>query len=94
MSPSPSPTARSAQQVFDDNFPAMRAKLLEIAAIADRIDRGEGEPEIDHRVRQIRAAIELFTEVSTPTRAEQMQKIFSLDYHQSWREEFGLTGDG
>jgi len=91
MSRSTTPVTRPAQQVFDDNFPALRAKLLEIAAIFDRIDRGEATPEADRRVEQVRAAIELLMEGSTSNRAEQMQKIFSLEFREAWREEFGLT---
>lgn len=67
----------------------IRAKLLEIAAALDRIDRGDAGGGGDDRRGQIRAAIETLLE-ENHDRAERIQLIFSLAYNDSWFERFEL----
>jgi hypothetical protein len=85
------PNSRDAIDVLDHDFLEARCKLLEIAAILDRIDRAparHGEhPE--PRLSQIRRALEALLEPG-PDRAETIQRIFSLDYDPAWRQQFKL----
>jgi hypothetical protein len=76
----PLPAAR-ALDVF---FPEARCKLLDLAAILDRIDRGD-DPAVleDPRIQKIRAALEILLR-DGPGRAEAMQQLFSLAYDPSW----------
>ena len=68
-------------EVLDHDFLETRCKILEIAAILDRIDRAparHGEHP-DPRLGQLRQAVEALLEPG-PGRAETVQHIFSLEY--------------
>ncbi len=81
--------ARPATAVLEQEFLPIRAKILEIAAALDRLDRAEGSLEADKRKAQIRAAIEALLQ-SEDDRAEQVQLIFSRHYDDDWQKKFGL----
>ena len=71
---------RDAMQVLDHDFLEARGKILEIAAILDRIDRAparHGERP-DPRLNQLRRSVEALLEPG-PGRSETAQHIFSLD---------------
>jgi hypothetical protein len=80
-----------AAPILEQEFLPLRAKLLEIAAALDRLDRGDemnpGEP----RLQKIRAAIEVLRE-GKGDRAERLQLVFSREYEDDWRAKFGLAG--
>jgi hypothetical protein len=85
------PNSRDAILVLDHDFLETRCKLLEIAAVLDRIDRAparHGEHP-DPRLAQIRRALVALLEPG-PDRAETIQRIFSLDYNPAWRETMSL----
>jgi hypothetical protein len=78
----PLPANKALEQFF---FEA-RCKLLDIAAILDRINRGQESGEVltsDPRIEKIRKALEVLHDQSGG-RAERIQQIFSLDYDPSW----------
>ena len=82
---------RPAAVVLDEEFLPIRAKLLEIAASLDRLDRAEDRAAVsDPRMDQLRTAIETLLE-TTPDRAEKVQLIFSLAYEDAWFEEYRLV---
>ena len=60
MSPEPPPLPLSRREVVDRYFLEHRAKVLDIAAFLDRVDRAKEESdEDDFRVRSLRASIAL-----------------------------------
>ena len=73
-----------ADRALDAFFLEARAKLLDLAAILDRIDRGPGETGGDPRLKNIARALEVLLDRS-PARAERVQQIFSLDYDPAWK---------
>ena len=82
---------RDATEVVDHDFLEARCKILEIAAILDRIDRAparHGEHP-DPRLGQLRQAVEALLEPG-PGRAETVQRIFSLDYDPGWRKRMNV----
>ena len=83
---------RTASQVFDQEFLPIRAKLLEVAAALDRIDRAKGSTAGDPRRTQVQAAIQVLLRPEDD-RAEQIQLIFSRPYEDDWREKFRMTND-
>jgi hypothetical protein len=86
------PNSRDAVDVLDRDFLECRCKILEIAAILDRIDRAparHGEPP-DSRLGHLRRAIETLQEPG-PDRAETIQRIFSLEYDPKWRERMNVA---
>lgn len=77
----PLPSAKALDQYFLD----ARARLLDLAAILDRIDRG-GDPAgvaTDPRMLRLRQAAETLL-AAAPGRAERVQRIFSLEYDPGW----------
>ena len=82
---------REALAVLDRDFLETRGKILEVAAVLDRIDRAPAHhPEHpDPRLGQIRQALEALAEPG-PGRAETIQLIFSADYDQNWRSHLKL----
>ena len=83
---------RQANEVFDQEFLPIRAKLLEVAAALDRLDRSSGPVSSESRRMQIHAAIQVLLR-SEDDRAEQIQLIFSRPYEDGWRENFRMTND-
>lgn len=79
----------SANETLDREFLEIRAKILEIAATFDRVQRGSGTVKGDPRVQQIGKALPALLS-ETPDRAAQVQAIFSLPYNQNWRSEFDI----
>jgi hypothetical protein len=82
---------REALEVLDRDFLETRGKILEIAAVLDRIDRAPAHPHLhpDPRVGQIRQALEALCEPG-PGRSETIQLIFSLQYDRDWRDKLEL----
>jgi len=78
-------TPLPANKTLDAFFLDARARLLDLAAILDRIGRGTGASGVadDPRLVRIRQALEVLSDPSGG-RAERLQKIFSLDYDPSW----------
>ena len=76
----PLPAARALEAYF----PEARARILDLAAILDRIDRGD-DPAIldDPRVKKLLAAVEILLR-GGPGRAEAVQQLFSLAYDPTW----------
>jgi hypothetical protein len=78
-------TPLAAAVVLDRYFLEARSKLLDLAAILDRISRGPGASagDADPRLEKIRQALEVLHDRSGG-RAERIQQIFSLEYDASW----------
>ena len=74
-----------ATHALDRYFLEARSKLLDVAAILDRIDRGGEAAGIadDPRLEKIRKALELLHDGSGD-RAERVLRLFSLDYDADW----------
>jgi hypothetical protein len=84
---------RPASAVLEEELLSVRAKLLEVAASLDRIDRAENSVDpTDPRLGQLRAAMETLLH-RDGLRAEQIQLIFSRPYEDDWREKFRMTND-
>lgn len=80
----------TAPQVLDREFLEMRAKVLELAASFDRLQRAEGVVAGDPRLSLIREAIDVL-QSDADDRAEQVQLIFSLHYDDDWQQKFDIA---
>jgi hypothetical protein len=78
-------TPLSSGAALETFFLEARSKLLDLAAILDRIGRGAAVSAVedDPRLAKIRQALEVLHDQSGG-RAERIQKLFSLDYDPSW----------
>ena len=83
------PTAQSAREVLDREHLAARAKLIDLAAFLDRVDRAEGAGCNDPRLDTIRRGVEILCGDASG-RTEQIQLLFSLPYRQNWQKDYGL----
>lgn len=79
----------NANQVLDRHYLEVRAKLLEIAATLDRVDRAADAESVDHqRLEQLMAGLQILQQAGVTDRAEQIQQLFSRAYDAQWRSEF------
>ncbi len=78
------PTVKSGSQVLDDRHLEIRARILELAAELDRIDRGGGA-DADSRLDLIRSAIRTLLEGPPAGKAEMVQLQFSDQYLPDWQ---------
>ncbi len=79
----------SASEILDREFLELRAKILQIAAAFDRLDRAEGDVEYDSRLGLLREGIEILS--SSSERAEQFQLLFSRPYEDDWQTTYDLA---
>ena len=77
--------ALNAKTALDAAYLEARSKILDLAAILDRIDRGDGDVDSDARLELIRRATEALL-TDSPDRAERIQRIFSLPYDATWEK--------
>ncbi len=68
---------------LDTFFLDARARLLDLAAILDRIDRGGENAANDLRLAKVRQALEVLRGEGGG-RAERIQQVFSLNYDATW----------
>jgi len=85
---------QSADQILDESFLQVRAKLLEVAATLDRIDRSAddgdalsagAQPRRDSLANAVRILLS-----EGPDRAERLQRLFSRQYESDWREQMQI----
>ncbi len=81
----------SASAILEREYLAMRAKVLELAASFDRIQRSEGGGQADARWKKLEQGVRILLEVEDG-RAERVQLHFSREYSEDWREAFGIAG--
>lgn len=84
------PLPLTAAQVLDREFLEMRAKVLELAASLDRLERAEGSVDGDSRLVRLHHALECLLDGGNSDRAERIQLLFSRGYEPDWRSSFGL----
>lgn len=82
----------NSKQILEREFLEIRAKILEVAATLDRIDRAEGDVGHDSRMELIAEAIGIISaDQPDPIRAEKIQLLFSRSYDENWLEEFAIA---
>ncbi|MCA9214117.1 MAG: hypothetical protein KDB27_13690 [Planctomycetales bacterium] len=83
----------TANQILDREYLELRAKILELAASFDRLDRAaEGGDSVasDDRMTKLAEGIKIL-QSSGQGRAERVQMLFSLPYSDTWRTDFRLN---
>ncbi len=78
-------TPLAAEQALNAYYLDARSKVLELAAILDRVGRGAGAADAaaDPRLERIATAIQVLLK-GTGGRAEEVQRVFSLEYDAGW----------
>lgn len=90
MSMQPEASQLKAADVLGREFLSARAKLIELGAALDRMDRASGDVAGDSRIKGIRSAIDIIAG-KEPQRAERIQLVFSRPYDDGWRQT--MLGD-
>lgn len=83
-------TEQTSEAVLDHEYLPTRAKILEIAASLDRIQRAVGDVSDAPRLKQLQAAVVSLLE-DEPGRAERVQLFFSRTYDHRWRDTFKIA---
>ncbi len=83
------PLPMTSNQVLDREFLEIRAKILDLAASFDRLDRADGSVVGDPRQSLVQEALSVLSSTQKD-RAEQIQLLFSHHYEDDWQEKFNL----
>ena len=83
------PTPMAASAVLDREFLEIRAKILELAASFDRLDRGDDSVAGDPRMSLIEEGLRVLQQPDGD-RAERIQMVFSREYDEDWRSTYGV----
>lgn len=82
---------QTKQQVIDTYFMEHRAKLVDIAAYLDRIDRGQGDDPQDFRDAAFRKAVSILTDGETH-RAKRILDLLSDHTDEMPQSAEGMKG--
>ena len=83
---------RNTEQVVEQEFLQVRAKILEIAAFLDRLDPDDAKSVSNpnaERLKLLRAGCELLLD-SESDKAARLQLLFSRKYDEQWRKAMGV----
>jgi hypothetical protein len=80
------PNRTNVTDMLDGEFLEMRARLLQLAAQLDWLDRAGGGVADDARMAGVRSALEMLLRPETG-RAEKVQLIFSRPYDEQWKQK-------
>jgi hypothetical protein len=67
----------TAEKILDDQFLDVRARLIDIAAVLDRLRRAQGSVAGDARLEMICQSLRILAS-DTPDKTEQIQLLFSI----------------
>ncbi|MCP4169932.1 MAG: hypothetical protein GY758_04060 [Fuerstiella sp.] len=82
---------QTKQQVVDTYFMEHRARLVDIAAYLDRVDRGQGDDPLDFRDVAFRRAVEILLD-GQPQRARRVLELFSDHTSELPQSADGMKG--
>ena len=79
---------QTADEILERTFLEIRARVLEVAAALDRIERADDDNHAaaDPRVQNLHRAIEVLNTEGFD-RAERVQMIFSDEYQTGWNSK-------
>ncbi len=83
------PIPMTAQEVLDREFFEMRAKILQLGASFDRMERAKGELNQEDRIELLNQGLHILLDQKA-NRAEQIQLLFSREYEENWKSTFNM----
>jgi hypothetical protein len=75
----------TALETLNREFLEIRARILDLAAMLDRLERTDGNVADDPRLKRIHEALDILKKVNAD-RAEQVQLTFSRPYDEGWQQ--------
>ena len=84
---------RTAQQVIADEFLIARAKILELAATLDRIERSSGDVEDSIPMNLIAQGMHILCDEEVD-KAKRVQLLMSRQYDPPWQNTMSIARKG
>ena len=81
------PMPLDALEMLNREFLEVRARLLQIAASLDRVERAAGNVRGDGRLQKVQQALAILQGAGAD-RAERIQLVFSRPYESDWKAAF------
>ena len=82
--------SRSSNQVLEQEYLQIRAKILEVAAFFDRLANADDSLSGDaSKLALLKQGCELLTDGGSD-KAARVQLLFSREYDPAWREKFSV----
>ncbi len=81
--------SRSPSEVLTQEFLQTRAKILEIAAFYDRLGNASSAELDGRQLELLQRGCQVLND-DQPDKAARVQLLFSCDYQENWREQFGI----
>jgi hypothetical protein len=76
-------------EILEREFLELRARVIDLAAILDRISRGTGSVAEHELWRNTQTALQILLSDSKD-RTERVQQVYSLPFSPHWRDELGV----
>jgi hypothetical protein len=84
---------RTAQQVIADEFLIARAKILELAATLDRIERSSGDVEDSKQMNLLAEWMHILCDEEVD-KAKRVQLLMSREYDPQWQHTMSIAQKG
>jgi hypothetical protein len=84
---------RSAVQIVADEFMIARAKILELAATLDRIERASGSVDDSKHMQLLVQGMHILIDDQVE-KAKRLQLLMSRDYDPNWQNLMSITKKG
>ncbi len=81
---------RSAQQIIFDEFMIARAKIVELAATLDRIERATGDVEDSRNMQLLVQGMHILCDDEVE-KAKRVQLLMSRQYDPQWQTQMSIS---
>ncbi len=89
MSTNPTMVERTAEQIIADEFMIARAKIVELAATLDRIERATGEVEDSKNMQLLVQGMHILCDDEVE-KAKRVQLLMSRHYDPKWQSQMSI----
>jgi hypothetical protein len=89
MSTDPSHNTRSAEQVLAEEFLLARSRILDLAALLDRLERAPGSTDHVAQMQLLGNGLKILCDDESE-KARRVQLLMSREYDPAWRTNYGL----
>ena len=89
MSTNPTIVERTAEQIIADEFMIARAKIVELAATLDRIERATGDVEDSKNMQLLIQGLHILCDDEVE-KAKRVQLLMSRHYDPKWQTQMSI----
>ncbi len=84
---------RSAEQIVADDFMIARARIVELAATLDRIERATGDVEDSKNMQLLMQGMQVLCDDEVE-KAKRVQLLMSRQYDPQWQSQMSIAKKG